>query len=310
MASITHENTDPTFGKYTNEQARQYALGRGTSYPAEIYSAILDYHESTGGQMQKMLDVGCGPGKATRDLAPFFDTAIGTDHSSEMINVARSMNYKSKNSPIHFEVATEKDFDAVPGVEPGSVDLITAAMAAHWFDMDTFWPKAAPTLKQGGTVALWTCSSLFCHPSTPNATEVQKTLFELEYDILGPYVLEGNRISQGMYDKLKLPWQVNPAVKAFDQTDFKRVEWDRDGKAEDGKDFLIGYRQSLEDFERSMSTASMVTRWREANPPLVGTEQDCVTQTCRKIKEATGISFGEVTFGHGVVLLLFKKRHE
>ena len=283
MASTTHENSDPTFGKYTHEQARQYALGRGTSYPAELYSAILNYNESTGGQMQKLLELGCGPGKATHDLAPFFDTAVGIDH---------------------------KDFDALPGVEPGSVDLITVAMAAHWFDMDIFWPKVASILKLGGTVALWTCASMFCHPSTPNAAEISKVLFELEYDILGPYELEGNRISQGMYDKLKLPWQVDPAVKGFDQTDFKRMEWNRDGKVEEGKDFLIGHKESIEEFERGMSTASMVTRWREANPRLVGTEQDCVRQIGRKLKEITGESFGEVTFGHGVVLLLFKKRDE
>lgn len=260
--------------------------------------------------MQKLLDLGCGPGKATHDLAPFFDAAVGIDHGKEMINVARSMNYMAEKSPIHFEVATEKDFDTVSGVEPGSVDLITAAMAAHWFDMDIFWPKAASTLKQGGTVALWTCASLFCHPSTPNAAEVQKSLFELEYDILGPYALEGNRISQGMYDKLKLPWQVDPAVKAFDQTDFKRVEWNRDGKVGEGKDFLIGYKESVEEFERGMSTASMVTRWREANPQLVDTEQDCVKHICRKLKQITGHGFGEVTFGSGVVLLLFKKKDE
>lgn len=260
--------------------------------------------------MQKLLDLGCGPGKATHDLAPFFDAAVGIDHSKEMINVAKSMDYMAKDTPIHFEVATEKDFDTVPGVEPGSVDLVTVAMAAHWFDMDIFWPKAASTLKPGGTVALWTCASQFCHPSTPNAAEVSKALFELEYDILGPYELEGNRISQGMYDKLKLPWQVNPVVKAFDQTGFKRMEWNRDGKVEEGKDFLIGYKQSVEEFERSMSTASMVTRWREANPQLVGTEQDCVKQIGRKLNEITGHSFDRITLGHGVVLLLFKKRDE
>lgn len=33
---------------------------------------------------------------------------------------------------------------------------------AHWFRMDEFWSQAARMVKPGGTVALWTQSSLYC----------------------------------------------------------------------------------------------------------------------------------------------------
>ena len=129
MAATKNEKPDPTFGKYTNEQARQYTIGRGASYPPQLYTTILRYHEETGGQTHKLLDLGCGPGRATHDLAPFFDTAIGADYSKEMINVARSQKYMAKSSPVQFEVASDKDFDKIPGLEEGSVDLLTAATA-------------------------------------------------------------------------------------------------------------------------------------------------------------------------------------
>jgi trans-aconitate 3-methyltransferase len=56
-----------------------------------------------------------------------------------------------------------------------------------------------------------------------------------------------------------------------------------------------------------LATASMVTRWREANPDKVGTEDDCVTATSRALKKALG---GKQSFvmGHGTVLLLFRKK--
>jgi hypothetical protein len=42
---------------------------------------------------------------------------------------------------------------------------------------------------------------------------------------------------------------------------------------------------SLEDFAKECATASMVTRWREAHPELVGTEDDVVSLTVRELRE-------------------------
>ena len=167
MAAKKNHNADPTFGKYTAEQARQYAIGRAGSYPAELYTSVLQYHDSTGGHMHEYVDVGCGPGKATQDLAPLFDTAIGTDHSQAMIEVARSADYKAKNGPIHFAVAAGEDFD-LPGLEPGSVDLITSAMAVgsrYWniISVDTVLGplvRHGQILERGShSIATWRYSS-------------------------------------------------------------------------------------------------------------------------------------------------------
>ncbi|CAF1465468.1 unnamed protein product, partial [Rotaria sordida] len=62
--------------------------------------------------------------------------------------------------------------------------------------MDVFWTEAATVLKPGGSVALWTLASLYCHPWTPNAAEVQRILFHLEREVLAPFELPSNRISR------------------------------------------------------------------------------------------------------------------
>ncbi len=127
----------------------------------------MDRHKSTGGELNTILDVGCGPGIAVRTLAPSFVHAIGLDPSEGMISEARSLGGISSNGKaIRFEVSSAEELGSnlSPPIADGSVDLITAATAAHWFNMSGFWPRAAQILKPGGSVAIWTSSSLVRSP--------------------------------------------------------------------------------------------------------------------------------------------------
>lgn len=148
--------TDPTFRSYTASQAKYYSSVR-LSYAPALYDLILNHHIQTGGHLTSLLDLGCGPGNATRDIALWFDTALGLDPGEQMINTARELGGKTKTgAPIRFEVAAAEDFSGAEGVGAESVDLVIVAMAAHWFDMGRFWGEAAGVVKSGGTVALWT----------------------------------------------------------------------------------------------------------------------------------------------------------
>ena len=144
-------------------------------------------------------------------------------------------------------------------------------------------------------------------PSTQNAKEVQHLLFKFEREDLAPYETSSLRLSRDMYDNLPLPWEMKPAIAAFPQEQFIRYEWDRDGVLTDGMDFLGGREEiSLERLEKGMATASMVTRWRAANPELVGTENDVVRRLVKDLRVALG---GQESFvgGSSTALLLFKK---
>jgi len=125
MASSTPK--DPTFQFYSSAQAKAYAAAR-EGYDAALYDLVLDHHAATGGQFGLVLDCGCGPGNATRDLALKFDQAIGTDAGSAMIDAAREIGGRTKSgAEIRFEVAPGETFSQMEGLKPGSVDMLTVA---------------------------------------------------------------------------------------------------------------------------------------------------------------------------------------
>lgn len=133
-------------------------------------------------------------------------------------------------------------------------------------------------------------------------------MFELEREILAPYELVPNRLSREMYDTLPLPWTIEHPVTDFSREDFARKEWDRDGMLSNGETFFGGGKPTPVDvFLKVLGTASMVTRWREAHPELVGTPEDVVTVFGERFREALGPGVDSLVLGMGTVILMFKK---
>jgi len=148
-ASFSQEKT---FSTYNAAQGEAYAQIR-PDYSPKVYQTILEHHSSTGGELNTLLDVGCGPGTATRTLAPNFTHAIGIDPAEGMITTARNLIPPSQSN-IRYEISTCEELGAnlMPPIADASVDLITIANAAHWFDMPRFWAAASRVLKPGGNV--------------------------------------------------------------------------------------------------------------------------------------------------------------
>lgn len=136
-----------------------------------------------------------------------------------------------------------------------------------------------------------------------------RVMLELEREILAPYELVPNRLSRDMYDDLRLPWDVRPALVAFPRDQFVRREWDREGVLSNGKTFFGDGNEmtSIDSFVQGLGTASMVTRWREAHPDLVGTDDDVVTAFAGRLRKALGPGVTELELGTGTVILMFKK---
>lgn len=165
--------TDPTFRNYTSTQAKSYSTNRDYVYPAKVFEIILEYHKANGGETNLAADLGCGPGNATKSLAAYFDRVVGIDPGVEMINTARETLPEELKGKVSFEACPAEGMAEGAGLEPGSVDLITAAAAArnfpihvlestltdhlkiHWFDHPKFYEAAAKVLKPGGTIACW-----------------------------------------------------------------------------------------------------------------------------------------------------------
>ncbi|KAL4813861.1 S-adenosyl-L-methionine-dependent methyltransferase [Aspergillus spinulosporus] len=266
-------NTEKTFRSYTSDQGKNYAQNR-LDYHQDLYNLIVAHHTSTGGQLDTLIDVGCGPGNVASNLSKHFVHTIGLDPSEGMIATARSLNSgpAADSGKLRFEVSTAEDLGSnlSPPIADCSVDMIVAATAAHWFDMPAFWRSAGRVLKSGGSVAIWGSANMRTSPSTPNAEAIQARIDQFEAEIQ-PYFLPGNFLTRGLYKDLGLPWTVEPAVEGFDEKAFFRKDWDTTEK------FLAFGAPEIDmnAFERMLGTMSPITRWREDHPDATG-EKDIV----------------------------------
>jgi SAM-dependent methyltransferase len=301
---------EKTFSSYNQEQGKHYAQAR-LDYHPKVYQAVIDNHTSTGGHLGTIIDVGCGPGNAARALASHFTHVIGLDPSEGMISTARSFGGVTVSSePLRYEISTAEELGSnlTPPIADGSVDLIAAANAAHWFDMARFWQAAARVLKPGGSVVLWTSGKTTVHPSTPNAEAIEKAMQDLEDKHLKPYLERGNLLVRNGYSDLPMPWTLPEPVPEFDKDIFIRKNWEL------GEEFFVGIPDANMDmYEVMAGTASAVIRWRKAHPDAVGTKDDIVkmmrSEVERLLHEA-GVEKGkEVVKGdlQGVLLVVKKK---
>lgn len=283
-------HSDTTFRSYSTAQVKEYAQRRG-GYPQRLIDEIIKIHAETRGSFESLLDIGCGPGSATRDLALHFDSATGIDPSAEMIKTASEIGGRAKESSIHF---MQGEAELCKDVPDQSVDLITAATSGHWFDMDRFWPTAARVLKFGGTVAFFTIWRIYVHPdTTPRAEEIQRILVELEQKTLGPYQKPGNWSLMGLYHDLKMPWHIHSPCLSFEELSYQRQVWNQHGVQGNDGTYVSGEKvMSFDEVEKAIATISAVTRWREAHPDLARTESDCVKaafSTIRRMLQPMGV---------------------
>lgn len=307
---------ETTFRSFSHNQGVNYAQYRRDYHPS-LYQTILDHHRSTGGQFNALLDVGCGPGTATRNLAPHFTHAFGVDASEGMIATARLLPSLSGNT--HFEVSTVEELGQNPIlssiIPAGSVDLITSANAAHWFDMAVFWDQAAKLLKPGGSVALWASGSIMVHPELqPGAAGIQAALGRV-FERLDGYLLPGNWLTRGLYRDLVMPWMVPGVAGEFEEGSLFRKEWTGMAEVDESSMFAVDQPANLKSLELVLGTTSPVVRWREAHPDEAGTESDPVRMMRREMEDAlreAGVESLETMLLKGGVegvLLIVKKKN-
>ncbi|OQE19462.1 hypothetical protein PENSTE_c015G01659 [Penicillium steckii] len=307
---IATRPTEKTFTAYSQDQGKAYSQSR-PDYHFTVYETILNHHKASDGLLDTILDVGCGPGNVVRAFSPHFSHAIGLDPSEGMMATARSLGgITSKSEQIRYEVSTAEDLgiNLPQPIQDSSVDLITAANAAHWFDMSRFWASAARVLKPGGSVALWTSGRSSIHPSVPGATILQDIMDQIEERYLKPHLEPGNLLTRSRYISLPLPWNLEQPVPEFDESTFFRKDWDVDEQF-----YSLEPELNMDMFEKMISTSSPVTRWRQAHSNDVGTENDVVRIYRRAIERhlnEAGVEKGKETIKgviHGTVLIVKRK---
>lgn len=161
-----------------------------------------DYPEALAGFLAKAapdarlaIDVGCGNGQFTRQLADHFDAIVGFDPSADQIAHA------APHPRIRYEVAPAERL----GAEDGSVSLITAAQAAHWFNLPRFYAEARRVAMPGAVIALISYGVAQLEP------ELNGRFRTFYHDEIGPYWPPERKLVDTGYANIDFPFQSLPA---------------------------------------------------------------------------------------------------
>lgn len=133
------------FKDYFSAQATGYA-----SYRPHYPDSLFDWLPQISPRQQRAWDCATGSGQAATALASQFEQVIATDASQAQLQQAQA------HTNIHYILARAEQ---VP-LANDSLDLITVAQAAHWFDLPHFYQEVERLLVTGGVLAIW-CYGLF-----------------------------------------------------------------------------------------------------------------------------------------------------
>lgn len=119
-------------------------------YPPEVAGFLLE-HAGLAGSV--VADVGCGPGNLTRLLLPHARRVYGIEPNREMREAGRTLLGKWM-APHEARFVSVDGTAEATGLAAGSVDLIAAGQAFHWFAPEPTRTEFRRILRSGGAVAL------------------------------------------------------------------------------------------------------------------------------------------------------------
>ncbi|MEV4000628.1 class I SAM-dependent methyltransferase [Actinomadura sp. NPDC049753] len=156
----------------TFDNAAALYQGARPDYPAELFCDLVAI---TGVEPPAhLLEVGCGPGKATLPLAQmgFRITAVELGDA-----LAAQARHNLADFPEASVVTSSfEDWEPPTGVR---FDLVYAATAWKWVDPEVKYAKAAALLPQSGHLAVWGAGHAFPTGFDPFFTEIQHVYDEL-----------------------------------------------------------------------------------------------------------------------------------
>ncbi|MCS0612081.1 class I SAM-dependent methyltransferase [Massilia kyonggiensis] len=186
-----------------DQGGRAYAQFR-PEYPRELAA----YLASTAPDNRLAVDVGCGNGQLTQLLAPHFERVIGLDPSADQIANA------VPDARIHYECAPAEQLP----VPDASASLVTAAQAAHWFDLPAFYGEVRRIAVPRAVVALVSYGVL--NFETELQTELDRRFQAFYRDEIGPYWPPERKLVDTGYATIDFPFdEFAPPSLAI------RLEW-------------------------------------------------------------------------------------
>jgi len=174
-----------TFQDHFSSLATAYALHR-PGHPPELFDYLAGLAPARG----LAWDCGTGNGQAAVALAERFERVVATDASAQQIALA-----------VHRERIEYRVEPAENTTLPDrSVDLVTVAVAVHWFDLERFYREVRRVLKAGGVIAVWS----YHLPSVDTA--IDPLMRRYYRDIVWPYWPPGFHYVDERYETLPFPF--------------------------------------------------------------------------------------------------------
>jgi SAM-dependent methyltransferase len=173
------------FADHFSRHASAYAEHR-PRYPAELSTFLAGLAPAR----ELVWDCGTGSGQAAVVLAADFSHVVATDPSAAQLAYARH------HPRVEYRSAPERD----SGLAPDSCDLVTAAQAAHWFDLTAFYGEADRVLRPGGVLAIW------CYNTTLVEPAIDRVIYTFQHERVGPHWPSGREHTDAAYRTLPFPY--------------------------------------------------------------------------------------------------------
>ncbi len=116
-------------------------------YPDALFDDLLELGRVPVGA--RVLEIGTGPGVATRPLAQRGLRIVGLEPGPALAGLARAN--LAEFEAVEIRQTTFEDAE----LEPDSFDLVVSASAWHWVDPEVGYRKAATVLRPDGALAVW-----------------------------------------------------------------------------------------------------------------------------------------------------------
>lgn len=177
---------DPTFRDHFSKHSPDYAAYR-PHYPSALFVWLAGQVE----RRELAWDAGAGTGQASVALAEHFRRVIATDASAAQIEQAEP------HPRVEYRVARAE----ASGLPAGVADLVMAAQALHWFDVNAFFAEARRVAVPGGVVAVCTYGRL------ETGVRALDRVFDRFYDdVVGPWWPPERRLVETGYATLAFPF--------------------------------------------------------------------------------------------------------
>lgn len=174
------------FRNWFDQGGRAYARFR-PEYPPQLAAFLA----SVVPDNRLAVDVGCGNGQLTQLLAPHFNAVVGLDPSVDQIaNIVPDERITYQCAPA----------EQLP-LADDSASLITAAQAAHWFNLPVFYQEVRRIAVPGSLLALISYGVLNLGP------DLSERFQKFYWDEIGPYWPSERKLVDTGYATIDFPFE-------------------------------------------------------------------------------------------------------